>query len=478
MPPKTVRGFGVPTKTPRTKHRQTVTGRAHSHVPQKRWAGSGKATTSLPPLNYNQGPNVVPIKLYDYQFWAIRGDQGDEILMTEVETATDDDSSAVMTGSLTFRFPEWAEKLGLREGHEIRKECSDDGGSTWTPLWTMRLLAPNSDLKGRSRTANLSNDLYRLQQSDDNFVYVKGKKKANGWRVDEVIRDICDQYQIEIATLPVMTARIKNWHLIDQQPLDVIHSALLREKSVTGNKFALSLDWQKRLHITAFRRPTTLWEIGPQIIAATGSASHDPRFATALTVRADPVSSATLDKKKHRKTGYDKIQVDVQSDAGVALYGYIHRNVYSPDANSNSDAQHEGDLFLAAIAKPKRQYTVTLPDMPYIRRLDAFKVVLPQEGISQIVYVSDVRRNHSGTSGSTMEMVLDFDDPFADNKALRILAKLSDTAVARSRKAPAKKTTAAKKTAAQAAHTTKARGFGVTTRTAKAATKRATTRAK
>lgn len=457
--------------TARQKNAKSRAARAHAHVAASRWttASAKKVSTSLPPLSYNRGPFTLSVPGYDWRLWAIKPNE--TVLMEEVEAVTWDDASAVLTGSITFHTPDWAQSLGLREGHKVRAEFSEDGAN-YTPCWTMRLATPNSDLVTRTRTSILVSDLNRLAQSSDDFVYAKGKGRAGGWRVDEVIRDICEQYQIEIQYLPVMNTRITNWHLIDQHPIDVIHSALLREKNHTGRKYAVSMDWQERLWVTPFRRPTSLLEIGPQIIAATGSSTHDPRFATALTVRTSFGVKVKIDRNGHRKVATQKLAVDVESKQGISLYGYIHRNVYSPDAASNADAAKEGKLFISAVAKPRRAYTATLPGLPGLRRLDAFKIVLPDDGISQIVYVSEAQHSLDAGSGYTTDTVLDFDDPFVDNKSLTILAKLSDVAVARSRQATLAANAATKKDKTALAHSRKGGALG---RTQTPATKPAST---
>jgi hypothetical protein len=342
----------------------------------------------------------------------------------------------------------------------------------------MRVLAPNHDLATQARTANLVNDLNRMMQSDDDFVFTAGKAHPGGWRADEVIRFIADAYQFDVSYCPVMSARIKNWHLTDQKPLDVIHSALLRERHTTGRKYTISLDAEKRIHVTPLRRPKKLYELGPALLAAVASGEHDPRFATAVTVRADLPDSVVYDKKGHRKVTHSKIASDVQSDAGVDLYGYIHRNLYSPDANNDTDAEKEGKLFLHAIAKVKRSFQVTLPGMPFIRRLDAIKAVFPKDGISQIVYVQDARHALSGSNGYTTTATLDFDDPFVDHAEQTILAKLTDTAMQRNRKAAtgkkATKKKATKNSAVRTSGTKKKSGpalVGVVTRPGRVAAK-------
>lgn len=438
--------LSAPTKkTPRQKARKTAKGRAHSHVPKSRWtqASAKKPMKGLPPLHYTRGPYSLEVPDYLWRLIAIDG-AGKKKLMTEVETISWDDSSAVLSGSITFHDPAWGERLGIREGHKVRAEFSTDGGHSFTPCWTMRMTQPNSDLLARTHSLSLVSDMNRLAQSNDDFTFKKGKKgwHPGGWRVDEVIKFICKKYKIPVEHCPILNTKITNWHVQDQIPLNVIHTALARHRNHTGIWFVPRIDWRERLWIVSWQRPRELYLVGPQLLAATGSSQLDERFATALTVRTGFKVKEHRDKKGKRKPHWQKLAVDVNSQAGIKLYGFIHRNLYSPDATSNADARKEGKLFLHEIAKPTRNYTVSIPGLAFVKRLDAFKLVLPADGISKIVYVAEAHHTVDASSGYTTELVLDWEDPFGFDKSAYILQKLSDTAVDRARKptkAPAKK---------------------------------------
>lgn len=432
---------GVPTPTStRKKNRSTKRGRTRSHVKPSKWKHGTSKDWSIPPVKYGSGPFSIMVEQYRFRFWGIRGDQRDVVLLTEVESAMWDDATAVMTGTLTYMTPDWAKRLGLSEGHKIRCEWSDDYGSTYHPLWTMRLDAPTGDLMLHERTANLVSDLNRLQQSDDDFVFAKGKRRPKGWRADKAIRFILEKYGFTVAAIPAMTTHITNWHLTDVHPLDVIQSILLRERRMAGNVYALSLDWRERVHVRPLKRPTSLLEVGPQLLAITQSATHNARFATVVTARADAGATTNKDPQGHRKVSYTKTGKVVTSHAGVRLFGYIHRNVYSPDATSIATLTHEGKLFLAEVAKYERSVAVTLPGMPRMTRLDAFRVKLPDEGINHIVYVADAKHTVDAR-GYTVDATMIFNDPFTKDKSQVILTKLTDSASARSRPLPGPKKT-------------------------------------
>jgi hypothetical protein len=411
-------------------------------VPSKQTTAA-KATAN-PPLTYNVGPFRVTVDRYEFRYTVVRPN-GTKDELTEVEACDWDDSSAVWTGSLSFRQPDWMEQFAVSSGDRILAEFTKDG-KTYVPAWTMRIQEPNQDVLQLATTAQLANDLVRLQTSTDDFVYAKGKKRPKGWRVDEVLRDVFTKYGVPIGSIPVMSAYITNWHLTDQHPLDVVHSALLREKTKSGLKYAVAMDPQGRVNVHPFRRPASLLEIGPTLVAATLSHVLNERFATEVTVKADLAATQKKDKKGHKKVVHSKVKVTVRTAGGVARYGIVHRNLYSPDANTQSEARAEGNQFLVAAGRAIQSFQVTLPGMPLLRRLDAFKIVLPDLNVAQIVYATDVKHSVPSGAGYTTDAVFTFDDPFSDDKSLRILNKLSDTAISRSRTA-ATPTTASQKPA-------------------------------
>lgn len=428
---------GVPTKvvqpkpvvkTARAKARHAKKGLARARIPAKL-----HDPVNAPPLAYKRGPFGIPVEHYDFRLWAREG--GKVVTLDEIEQIQWDDASAVMTGQVTLREPSPSGLAGVPDGNQVVCEYRQQGGA-WEGLWTMRIVNPSKTVENGQRSYMLANDLQRLADSTDTFKFVKGKQHPLGWRTDEAIKSIFDAYGIEIAPggLPRMNARITNWTLIDQHPLDVVHSALTRERNVTGIKYALRLDAQGRAVISPFKRPKNLYRLGVALMSAAYSVTRHPRFATALTVRAQTTATAK-DKKGHKKSIASKISVSIGDPHGgpIKRYGFIHNNVYSPDAKSRATAKEEGDQFLAAVAISTQQIQGTMPGMPLLRRLDAIRFELPVEKISQLVFITEASHAVSGGSYITT-FTAAFDDPFVDRKADRIVAKLSDTAIIRGRK--------------------------------------------
>lgn len=425
-------------KPTRVKARHSSRGLTRARVKPKKGPTTRAVSLNVEPVPaYSKGPFNLPVRKYEFRLWA-HLTSGKIAALEEVEEIQWDDSSAVMTGTLNFRQPEWAAKVGLVDGNEVACEYRPEDGA-WAPLWLMRVTNPAKTYETRQRTFQLANDLQRLIDSTDTFKFVKGKKKKNGWRADEVISYILRAYGVEVAPggMPRLRSYITNWTLIDQRPLDVVKSALTRERNVTGNRYTLSLNATGQAVVSPYRRPTFLYEMGEVMLSAAYNVQRHPRFATALTVRADPVATVAKDARGHKKVSHDKIAVSLSSPGGVKRYGFVHRNVYSPDAGTDAEAREEGKQFLARVAKSTEQFPVTLPGMPTLRRLDAIRFVLPAEGLKQLVYVTDANHSVSGSGYQTTAM-LAVDDPFRD-PADKVVDKLSDTAITRARKTVATK---------------------------------------
>lgn len=106
------------------------------------------------------------------------------------------------------------------------------------------------------------------------------------------------------------------------------------------------------------------------------------------------------------------IQASVVSAAGVARYGYIHRNLFSADAHSDAEAEQEALQWLAAVAVPERSLTITIDDDPLLKRGDAMWISIPSFGVRRLVWVTSA--SHRGSGGrATMDVELTFFDPYS-----------------------------------------------------------------
>lgn len=397
------------------------------------------------PRDYWHGAVVEhPLGIEQFRITALRGKLEPLLLDNLVEsiTWTEPQDSAIFTGELTFReMPYTTKPLVLNSGDVIKCEVAESATQRFRLLWRMRVREPAATASSGSRTLALINDLVLLGDSIDDFKYNKGKKHPKGWRIDQAIRDVCGRYGLKLGTLAQMTHHVKKKVWLDTSPLRVLNDLLAAEKNYTGRRFNMRFDNTGKLNIVPLRRSKELLTLGPTLIEASLQESMKEGYATALTVRATAERTLGKDKKGRKRVRNVKIAVKVRSEAAVKRFGYVHRIVYAHGADSASEARTMGLYHLSRIAKPDRTMTLNHVGIPTLKKGDALRMSLPELGVKQIVFVSEI--THTVQAGSySMDVTVTFDDPYVDKKADRVNENKIEAATTRNR--PTKKSSTKK----------------------------------
>lgn len=359
--------------------------------------------------------------------------RGKELRVTDQVTAFNwDDTSAELSGSMTVQ--QTPVHLQVNQTHKFRVEWTPREAGAFEHLWTMKVASPDKGMVNDQWGLELSTSLSDVRKSRDNYRFKRDRAHPRGWTADQVARHVAAKVGLRLGRLAKCTHRITNLHKSDADPIDVITLAYRAERRATGRRFFLS--WDGRLNIDALKRSEELLELSGAIIDASYKTEYADTFATVLTVRAttkardDKTKSGAKRKTKHRRKTF---HVRVTSPKGVREYGYVHRTVTAPDADTPAEARKYGAHLLAKNMRPKQTLTVTVPLMPTLRRGDAFKVEWREEGLTQVVFVSQA--SHSVSPGSeTTQLTATFDDPFVDAQAER--DKKRRAAKARKRRRP------------------------------------------
>lgn len=370
-----------------------------------------------------------------------------DTLLSNVENCTWDDGApnrgAVTIGSLTLRDPAYGLKplVTVDEGDRVR--CEVNAGAGWKPLWTMRVSSPQLSVYQRQRTYQLANDLDLLDRSTDDFIFPAGKGTShpNGWTFDEVIVEVCKQYGINhLVVAKGQYRRKKTWTWRGVPPTQVFQLAMNQERQHTGRRFTVRYDGTTNtLYVLPLQRSPHLLALGPSLIEAAFSSHlaqgqgnagiNEGYFASALTIRGlrdEPVGTGK-DKKGHRKEKKHKIRATLESAQSIKRYGYVHRVVWSPDAKTDAELLQQGREYLAAVAKPIKELTLTHSGMPTIKRGDAIQLGLGDDALrKQIVWVTEVQFSLS-PGDFEMTVTVTFDDPYVDKVGERIQDKLQET---------------------------------------------------
>jgi hypothetical protein len=354
-----------------------------------------------------------------------------------VERVTWEDANAITTGQLSLRelaTDADSPERRLDQGDRIVLEASV-GGAPFQEVWTMRCYKPEAQSSSLQRTFNLANDLELLRQSEDNFYYrktgpdmvtVASKTKPQGWTGPEVIRDVCQRYQVPLGQLYASKKPIGKLLIRRGSPLEVIRNVLVREHRRNNLRLVLRFD-NGRLSVTTLKRSPHLLALGPTLIEASFQSEMPEQFGTAITMHGLQEFAAGQDVEGRPKSKRQKMHVDLESTASRRQFGYVHRIVFSPDARTDADLRQEGLLYLAAIASPRRTVMLSHDGMPWLRRGDAIQLALGDEGLRrQVVWVNSV--SHIATPQSyRMDVQVIFDDPYRDKAKETLLFRLKQT---------------------------------------------------
>lgn len=359
--------------------------------------------------------------------------------MVEGFTYNEPADSPITTGELMFREPGYRNSLfNIGRGNKIRVDVSLKGDGKFIEFFTQRITEANHTVSSGVRTFPMADDLALLQASEDDFKYKKGKAKPRGWLVHEAVRDVCKRFGVKIGKLAATKHRIKNYVRTEVDPLSVITDFYLAERTNTGRRFTMK--WKKdKLNIEPLKRSAALIELGPELMEAVLRESPEEGWATAVTVRGRNEMLKGKDSKGRRRVSQKKISVKVKNAAAIKKYGYVHRIVYAPDADTPGEARALGQRHIAKKAKPQRALSLTIPMIPTLHKGDAIRLGLPEVGLKQIVYVSEVTQSVSSGSATTEASVI-FTDPYVNEKELRVFETLDAAAKVRARPAPKKVT--------------------------------------
>jgi hypothetical protein len=390
----------------------------HSDVPKDYWTAKG------PSLQFGRER---------FRAWWVPASGPRQNIDDNVESISWDDATAVLTGSMQFRDPAIGTVPDVGFGDEIMLECSLAGDSNFVELWRLRVEQPNRDFGPSVRAWQLINALGWLQRNTDDFKYTKDKAHPQGWLAHEIVLDLARRYNVPVGVIATTTHRIKKLVVLQGSPLDVIAAAYKRERTYTHRRFVISCDHGK-LNVTPLLRSPSLLELGPSLIQATMQQQMQTDFATAVIVRATGKVQKGKDKKGKKRTGTGKIVVKVSSATAIKRFGFVQREVWAHDADTVAEARAAGERHLVLVGKPETTLDLIHPGIPWIRRGDAVRALLPDDALRQVIFVTEARHTLSAAD-YTMQLSFGFTDPFVDAKADRVDENRYGAARKRGRKA-------------------------------------------
>lgn len=267
--------------------------------------------------------------------------------------------------------------------------CQVGYGNTYTNVWAMRVV-PGYDttasetvtLSDGTWTLNLADDLWQMAQTVADFKYTAGKTMhKNGWRCDQIARDICKQYRVPVRTLAQGTAYITLPVSATQltSPIHVITLAYQEETKRTGRTFIIRWGAPGKkfplgaLEVIPMRRNRVLYQLRDQLTEASLTRSQSAEFATIIEARGQ-----IQDGKKTRK-----VTATVKNGGAIRRFGFVRKTVNFGKVSSHQELVILAQRTLAQRLTPIRSAELTHPGFPTIRRGDAIRINLPEEGYAQ-----------------------------------------------------------------------------------------------
>ena len=356
-----------------------------------------------------------------FRLTAVRGPQGNVTLDDMVTGFSIDDSTSALAGSIALAVD--PATLKLNEAHKIRCEIAENGDDNWRRWWTLQVQAPTVQLGDHSRSIELGSTVTRARKGRDSFKFVKDKAHPRGWFAHQIAKAVARQARFGIGKLAKGKHRIKNLTRDDADPVDMIILAYRAERRATGRRFFSY--WDGRMNIEPLKRSRYLLLLASVLVDGSMRSSLKENFATVVTVRA------TGGGKRNKR----KIRVRVSNEQGRREFGYVHRTVTAPNADTESEAVAFGRRLLERISNPKREMEVTVPLMPFLRRGHALCLEYPEMDMKQIVFVKSC--SHEVSAGSALTTITArFDDPYVDTKAVKDKKARCAKARKRGRKPP------------------------------------------
>jgi len=268
--------------------------------------------------------------------------------------------------------------------------CQVGYGNTFQNIWAMRVVPGyNSDqaesitMSDGSWTLMLADDLWQAAQTVADFQFSKGKKtRTQGWRAHEVAAVLCQRYRIPVRTLCQGTAyfALAPSQTTLTSPMHVITEAYHEETIRTGRTFIIRWGAPDKkypfgaLEVVPMRRNRLLYAFRDQLIDATLSRSQSADFATIVEARGQVANGKTT----------RKITYSAYNGAAMRRYGWVRKTINFGKVSSEAELAVLAKRALAVRLTPLRQAELTHPGIATIRRGDACRINIPEEGYSNV----------------------------------------------------------------------------------------------
>lgn len=229
-------------------------------------------------------------------------------------------------------------------------------------------------------------NLIYLQESEDSLFFASGKITK------DVCQALCDKwgirldYSYESITHTKLVLRGALSDIFTEDVLDLV-------KDRNGTKYVILSD-QDTMYIKPVGANTTIYHFiaGQNIIQMSGECTMD-----GMTTKVVIVGKADSD---------DRQPVEATVTGNTSEYGTLQKIISRSENTSLADAKKEAQKIIDEDGKPKWEYQLTAPDIPWIRLGD--KVYVNAGGFTGYLIVTGIDRN---ITNKKKEMTLTMEKP-------------------------------------------------------------------
>lgn len=364
-----------------------------------------------PNLRAYYGRTIAPIEPEDFDFRIrnVRGGSTGTFSLDRVTTSLSwAEEEETHRGSITLQRPVIDDPKSLPVGRGQRLRLEIKAGGRWYPLWTMRVLNPETDPGTGVLTIELLDSLDVARRGQRTYEYRKPRGRSKGIRVDRLIEREARADAIPLREVARMTARVRSIK-VNGSFIDLVADLLERERKETGRRFVVRVR-EGKLEIVPYRRNRIVAVIDSR--ASNVSISREGSAKPVTVIRG----SGRVGKGKAAKT-VKAVEPGPENEAGrraIRRFGKSEERKNYGRVDSLADLRKQMRRDLAAKLKTNRSVSATIPLAPFVRRGDAVMVDLPEDGFdgrNAFMFVDSVSHSVGPTEAATALTVVE-QDPF------------------------------------------------------------------
>lgn len=281
----------------------------------------------------------------------------------------------------------------------------------------MRTGIPRAQVEGGTVDVELTDDLDVLKRNRRDWTFRRTKRRKRGWFAHEIARVVARKEGVRLGRIAKGTKRLRKLVKKDTAGLDILRAAYAHEREETGRRFVIRMAGGK-LEIVPFQRNPILYIFGAQMQSAMIEKIGKARPVTVLEGKGRVGKGDEAKKVKHTEVRRDLIR----------RFGYLHKEQDFGRVSSKAELRRKVKREMAKQVRLKPTIEFEYAGVPFIRRGDGIHVKVKGEGFAgrdpqarkrAFVYVTAARFRVDGSSGFTMSISANVEDPYFKDRRRR-----------------------------------------------------------